>query len=123
MITPWNLYWITRLDGIKDFIHGLTGITALLLFTGAVAIGAYCGCREKWPRTSIIEIVCLVLLAFASGVTGNAVETLVPTTKEMATIVVLPRIANSETVQEIGNDVKALAKEWVLKLKQEDGVK
>lgn len=123
MITPWNLYWITRLDGIKDFTRGLTGFTVFLLIISALSIVGYCGCKEKWTRKSVAGIVCLLLLAFAAGVTGKAVETLVPTTKEMATIVVLPRIANSETVQEIGEDVKTLAKEWVLQLKPKDSAK
>ena len=121
MITPWNLYWITRLDGIKNLVLGTTGFTVFLLLVGALAIFGYCGWKEKWTRKSIAGIVGLVLAAFASGSVGKAVETLVPTTKEMATIVVLPRIANSETVQEIGEDVKNLVKEWILQLKPKGG--
>lgn len=121
MITPWNLYWLTRLDGLKNFTLGATAFIVLLFILSAVTIVAYCSCTDKWPRKSIVWIVFFVILAFVSGITGKAVETLVPTTKEMATIIVLPKIANSETVQEIGDDIKTLAKEWVLQLKPKGG--
>ena len=42
----------------------------------------------------------------------------VPTMKEAAAIAVLPRIANSETVAEIGAEAKALAVEWLKDLRR-----
>lgn len=42
---------------------------------------------------------------------------LVPTTKEMAAIIVIPKVANSESVQGLGEGVVELAKAWMQELK------
>ena len=42
---------------------------------------------------------------------------LIPTTREMAVILVVPRIANSEKVQQAGNKLYDLAIEWMAELK------
>ena len=60
---------------------------------------------------SYLEIV-FALLTFAS--IANA---LIPTTKEMCAIIAIPAIANSETVQGLGNDIVGLAREWIIELK------
>lgn len=47
-------------------------------------------------------------------------ETLIPSTKQMAAIIVVPKIANSEVVAEMGDTAKelvGLAKAWLVELK------
>jgi hypothetical protein len=54
------------------------------------------------------------------------VATFIPSTKQMAAIMIAPKIANSEKVQTIGNKVYDLAVEWMEELKpnkQESEVK
>jgi len=49
------------------------------------------------------------------------VVTFIPTTKQMAAIMIVPRLANSERVQNIGNKVYDLAVEWMEELKPTKG--
>ena len=114
-ITPALIYWITRLDAINAAAKALT-----IIFGSATALCLGFGISEKYNdtedgiastlfwfarRTSIVVLVTSLVLIFA------------PTKKEMAAIIVIPRIANSETVAEIGDGVKTLAVEWLEELR------
>jgi hypothetical protein len=46
---------------------------------------------------------------------------LLPTTKEMAAILIIPRVANSEKVQTVGNHLYDLACEWMEELRPAKG--
>ena len=46
-----------------------------------------------------------------------AAAVLVPTTREVAAIIVIPRIANSESVEKIGTGIVDLATAWLEELK------
>lgn len=109
-ITPETMYWITRLDGINDF----TAVLAVLLVASAfmVSFAWYC-IYEKSGSTGVVLSTIMLLVAVLLGVAN----TLIPTTKEMCAIIAIPKIANSETVQGLGNDIVGLAKEWIVELK------
>jgi hypothetical protein len=51
------------------------------------------------------------------GIVFLVVNCLLPTTREMAAILVVPRIANSEKVQTVGNHLYDLAVEWMEELR------
>ena len=53
--------------------------------------------------------VCSIVLKSIVGLSLS----LIPTTKEMCAIIVIPKIANSEPVQEIGSGIVDLAREWI----------
>lgn len=56
----------------------------------------------------------MMFLAFALMLIGCA---FIPSTKEMAAIIVLPKIVNNEKVQDAGNKLFDLAVEWLEDLK------
>ena len=102
-ITESTIYWITRMDGIHDFLIGLciiTGILAILILitlfsTFMVAIE---GEEEfhpamKFELRAFFIIIALLVVFFLASV-------FIPTTKEMALIKVLPAISNSRFVSE-----------------------
>lgn len=101
-ITGSTIYWITRMDGIHDFLIVLciiTGILAvLILITFFSTFMVYEGKEEFLPamkfelRAFLIGIVLFVVFFLAS--------VFIPTTKEMALIKVLPAISNSRFVSE-----------------------
>lgn len=101
-ITGSTIYWITRMDGIHDFLIVLciiTGILAvLILITLFSTFMVYEGKEEFQPamkfelRAFLIGIVLFVVFFLAS--------VFIPTTKEMALIKVLPAISNSRFVSE-----------------------
>ena len=123
MITGWEIYWFTRLDPIR----GLAGTAAIIGLVVSVLMfilyPAFCdifdydaGKRKKslaWTaRLQIAVFSATVLCAFAHALT--------PTTREMAAIKVIPMIANSESMQklgDVGDNMLDLANEWLRELR------
>ena len=61
------------------------------------------------------KMICVFfLLLFFSSI---AICVFVPTTREMAAIYVVPKIANSETVKDLGEGIVTLAREWIQELR------
>ena len=116
MITTAQMYWLTRLDTINDVCF-IAILICVIVFSFVSFVGfmiAYSMCREDkfiaWLKRSLKFV--LFILAFCSIVCS-----FVPTTKEMAAIIILPKIANSEKVQQAGNKLYDLAVEWMDALK------
>lgn len=107
-VTSSTLYWITRCDGFVAF-----GVIFFVLFAAAII----------FLTNHIIfyeSEMCAKFAWFASAIgliLSASIALFVPTTKEMAAIIVIPKIANSETVKELGDGVVALAQEWIEELK------
>ena len=110
MITPQLVYWITRLDNIQMVF----GTMAILLGAGGVAItvaicGVYCNTEDK---TAFKYLWLWIPILFVI-----AISTLIPSTKDAALIYMLPKIANSELVKEVPQDLKAIKDMAMDKLK------
>lgn len=107
MITTTQMYWLMTLDSIC-LVSGILSVVLTFL-----AIGAFCASvedREAVPRW----------LAVVFGVASAlmlAISVYTPTTKQMAAILVVPKIANSEKVQTVGNHLYELATEWMEELR------
>lgn len=135
MITPTTMYWLTRLDGIGCALSIICTITIILSIAFAVA-GCILRSKEKeysWQTQEGVDAAQatgrrlhgyatkLVVMSCAFILTN----VLIPTTKEMAAILIVPKVANSEKVQEIGGRLYDLAVEWMEELrpaKKEGGV-
>ena len=119
-ITSGMIYWITRLDALhSDGIEILTvfcGIFALVAIVCRIVSGV---CAEededaakfhkatKWPARSL----CVMFLL------GVSIHLFVPTMKEAAAIVAIPRIASNKEVQEMPQKIVELANDWIEELK------
>lgn len=112
-ITPMQMYWIVMLD---KFIY--TG-WFLLIFFGVATL-----CSIGMLADDIVKKWCPITTAALSFV-GLVILTFTPNTKQMAAIMIVPKIANSEKVQTIGNKVYDLAVDWMNELNQskKEGVK
>ena len=123
MITGWEIYWFTRLDPIRG-LAGMTAVMGLIVFFLMFLLyPAFCdifahddGRRKKslaWAaRSQIAAFSATVLCSFAHALT--------PTTREMAAIKVIPMIANSESMQklgDVGDNMLDLANEWLRELR------
>lgn len=115
MITPSLIYWITRLDAVRQAAGGLCVLSVLAVGGGLFALFVCTADDVPDPFRSIwrnvTRVAAVVLAVF------GLVLVLTPTKQEMAAIIVVPRIANSETVAEIGDGVKTLAVEWLEELR------
>ena len=70
--------------------------------------------RVATAAKRVSKPVCIVLSAFI--LLGATISALIPTTKEMAAIVVIPAVANSESVRGLGEGIVNLAKDWMKEL-------
>lgn len=107
-MTTTTMYWITRLEGFNVLgifmaIFGLALFTIFFIFSKA----------DVWHASKNI------LTSFGVvGVLGLLICLFVPTTKEMAAIIIVPKIANSEKIQNLGNEVYDLAIDWMKEIKE-----
>lgn len=140
MITSTEMYWLTRLDSVKELLsHGLGPVFIFFTIPLAVAIvlafclGTFTGNRpcEMFDHKSDKElevvharfrrvswrctVLSCVMLTLAVGC--SVLETLLPTTREMAAIIMVPAIASNEKVQTVGNKIYDLAVEWLDELR------
>lgn len=111
-ITPMQMYWVIMLDSI---VYGSVSmcivIITILFFLFLAAADAED--RGECPVTIKILIPILGVLLFALFF----VSVFLPNTKQMAAIMIVPKIVNSEKVQTIGNRVYDIAVEWMNELK------
>lgn len=118
MITTMQMYWLTRADVVVkaalivtwlSFVLGLISVWIGYMMTGEGNVedekaGRYL-LNKTAPMCLIASLVCGLVAMFT------------PTTKEMAAIMIVPRIANSEKVQVCGNKLYDLAVEWMDELR------
>jgi len=121
MITETEMYWLTRLYYLQGLVLAASIIFTLLSGVWLVA-SAIChtnniihkdGSLLPVSRKSLrLSIPCFLLSWIL--IVGAC---LVPTTKEMCAIKVIPVIVNNEQVQELPDKVLELANEWIDELK------
>lgn len=115
MITSANIFWITRLDSFGMFL----GFISMITFIASVVI--FFAAFEKAENDTLFVsrfmqkyisfktcIACFMLFLFVT--IGNC---MLPTTKEMAAIIVIPKVANNEKIQELGDGIYQLANDWL----------
>lgn len=122
MITQTQLYWITRLDAIDKLLTGF-GIVAILSsialgFLGSMMINLD---EDDTTKSTGRSAIRLIPISGAIAILMFAINAFIPTTKEMAAIVVIPRVANSETVQQLGKGVVDMANQWLIELAPKNG--
>ena len=110
-ISPWTVYWITRLDSIGVFF-GLFGFFLLFCCTGSLIVTcdkeACDVAKNFWEWWVVCSSVGLIFFV---------ISCLVPSTKEMAAIILIPKIANNEKVAAMPSKIVDLANEWLDTLK------
>lgn len=105
MITTMQMYWLVTLDGLVVTTYILSVIFGVIAFASVMIV-----LDDAAPLR--VPIILGIVTAFFL-----AIATFTPTTKHMAAIIVVPKIANSERVQTVGNKLYDLAVEWMDELK------
>ena len=123
-ITTMKMYWLVKLDDLQHAVTHLTWLPVTwVVITAIVAVVAIAAadCEDKdtkervWRRIKNAMLLCIPMLFL--GVVIQFTAALIPSTKQMAAIIVVPRIANNEKVQAAGNKLYELAVEWMEELK------
>ncbi len=113
-ITSGMIYWLTRLDGLQ--VMGTVFIVSGIISIFAGTLLWIFGTIDKEPRQAKIGRIM-----FKSGlpvvIFMTMMLTFVPTTKQMAAIIIIPCIANNEQVQELPNKILELGNAWLEELK------
>ena len=119
MITMNNMYWLTRLD----HMHDVLGATCCLLVISTIGV-LIAGCIMQDDDTFEDEtnecgrkFVRKSPFMAAAFVVTLLIDALIPTTKEMAAMIVIPGVLNNEKVQTVGNRLYDLALEWMEELR------
>ena len=112
-ITSTTIYLITRLDGIGRLLTWASILAALLFIL--VLICSSTAKEQGDAKTAKVADWAATVFLIAS-VALAVLNVLTPTTKEMAAIVVIPKVATSEAVQGLGNGLVDLARQWMAEL-------
>lgn len=115
-MTEWDMYWITRLDAVHAdaWIPLAVLMGFMLLFGLAMYILPKVdpGSDKDRNASSIKMGRKLSLVAGIFLGVMSAAHLLVPTTGQMAAILVLPKIINNEQIQDLPDNLVELANEW-----------
>jgi hypothetical protein len=100
------------LDNIGTFLGVLFTVWIFLFVISGfvVAIGIN---ENDWSK----KLVVLPISAFIIASLILIIGTFLPNTKQMAVILVAPKVINNEQVQKLPNQVLELANEWLEELK------
>lgn len=112
IIDPMQVYWVLKLDDIHIMLNFLVGGAFLSIIGCTIHFFEQ---NDLGRKLSKIWIVLPVFCFFLSLL----INTFLPNTKQMATILVLPKIANSQFASETVNlstDIVKLARKQVAEL-------
>lgn len=116
MITSAQMYWITRLDNIHDAACAILAAVAV----AAAACSIICFMTgvsfDDDDKALSLRLLRMAKRLFFAMIATISVAAFVPTTKEMAAIIVVPRIANGEKVGELCGQLYELATAWMAEL-------
>ena len=126
-MTESMIYWITRLDEIREFCLGLQLISTILAAVGIIgALATVCvktiaelqgSDDDARIADSIRKFACKILIpTFCIATICSLARTFTPTTKEMIAIKVIPQIAsvdNVEKIKDISKDMLDITADWL----------
>ena len=130
-ITPSMIYWLTRLDEFI-FLFGIVFVCIVIValvnvIGGFVALDSYSTDKLYNRPERLAESKHNIKVRFGRAIKCalvallvGVVNSFIPSTKQAAAIIVIPKIANSEIVAEMGDTAKelvGLAKAWLVELK------
>ena len=127
MITTAQMYWLTKLYDIRHVLCSIIWVPLVwLIVVSVITLCAIMSCTDVDSVRTVVNgkikkaAWTCVPMVFWIVATQIAVA-LVPSTAQMAAIVVVPRIVNNEQVQTVGNKLYDLAVEWLDALKPAKG--
>ena len=115
-ITPFTIYLISRLTPLYEFLTVITILSIMAMVVCLIAL-VVVGVDHDWGDHAPRVVRRFFVWIMSACLFFGACTVVVPTTKDAAAMIVIPRIANSQTVQELGATVVDLAKAWCEELK------
>ena len=111
-INPWLLYLILKLDSIVDFFITV-GVISTVLFTLLVTVGVTIWiASESDGQPDLVAVSKRLCKNFSKGLVLSLcwlfITMLIPTTKELAAILIIPKIVNNEILQKDASELYTL---------------
>lgn len=117
-ITSALIYWISCADKIIDLSDTLLGIFSFVGVT-SITIGVcvyYLPDQAESTLKHIRRLFKYWLIFPAISLFFALVSTFTPSSKTLCAMYVIPAVANSQSIQEIGSEIINLSKEWLKEL-------
>ena len=108
-MTAWQLYWILNLDSVRQTILMFAIIGCILGGFTHISIGYF------YSNEDLSKVSYLIKRYVITFVIGIVLATFLPSTKQMFTIMVLPKIINNEQIKELPSLAVKATKEWLLR--------
>jgi hypothetical protein len=114
MITESTVYWILKLDDFRDACMLVGLLSALTAFGSFIAWCCSAASEDdpQVPRSICFKTITVFVLCVVVGL-------LVPSTKQMAMIKLIPMLANSEVVSSLPKDANDLYKLGIEAIKEQ----
>ena len=117
MITSGLIYWVTRLDSISCCLNFLFGVTlaAGIGFSIALAFAYYdfIEYHEATDKHVWKTFRKWVVILFSVSILSGAASAFVPSTREACAMIVVPKLANSESLDQVSVAMKDAAIRWL----------
>lgn len=117
-ISPIEVYFILQLDSIRNTTGSLLFIIGLLTAISAVVFFlSFDDCfGSDGTVRALTKKLCTISLSLFSVLL--LVQAFIPSTKQMAAVLILPQVVNNEKVQQLPEDilnlVQSFIKEWTV---------
>ena len=100
MITPWQIYIVTRCDAMHFLlIVSLVLCTVVLVILGGACMASCMGPDQEFSDAECKAVKKYTKVSIALFLVLLVVNALIPTTREAIAMLSIPAIANSELVQ------------------------
>lgn len=117
MLSAWDVYWVMQLDSINAgaAIIGVFGTAFGAIGTGVFTVAVADG--EEWAP----PVLRLARRVLGVGVLCAIAAVFLPSTKTAAAMIVVPAIANNQTLQREAGELYTLAKDALREAIKPDG--
>ena len=117
MITSGLIYWVTRLDSISFCLDFLFGITLAIGFGFSIALAFayydFIEYHEKNDRHIWKTFRKWVIILFSVSALSGVASAFVPSTREACAMIVVPKLANLESLDQVSVAMKDAAIRWL----------
>lgn len=109
----WQMYLLTRMDAISDAGNAISILSSICLILFFI-FGGICVAEKDMEKTTYHGWLKVIMAIFLCSL---PITLLCPTSKQMAAILVVPKIVNNAKVQEVPDKLMTLATEWLEELR------
>lgn len=117
-MTEWEMYLLVKLDDLQSLLYATTLVSALTtMLSGCIYLtitSSYMGDEEENLALKIRQYLRRAGMVL---ITSGVLYTATPSTKQAATVYLIPKLLQNESVQRMPELFNELSKAWIETLK------